>query len=131
MHTRSHLILQDIDLLKAFGKSLEVGVSITTDREDVRKEFEPGAPSISRRLKVLRTLHENGIQAYVSFSPLLPCNPKRLAQLVSPYVRKGWTDNLHYMDVMQKPDLMEKYKDWFDEKNHAAARSIVKQIIYS
>ncbi|MHA0110827.1 hypothetical protein ACXYUI_27290, partial [Klebsiella pneumoniae] len=41
MHTRSHLILQDIELLKSFGSRLRVGVSFTTNNDEVRKEFEP------------------------------------------------------------------------------------------
>lgn len=128
MHTRSHLILQDLDLLKAFGSALEVGVSITTDREDVRAEFEPGAPSIAQRIKVLRTLHDNGIKRYVSLSPLLPCDPQRLSELLAPYVDKVWTQNINWTDVMQRPHLLEKYKDWFDEHRHEEARRYIKSM---
>lgn len=131
MHTRSHLILQDVPLLKSFGRNLEVGVSITTDREDVRAEFEPGAPSIARRLKMIRTLHESGIKVYASLAPLLPCDPERLASLIKPYVSKGWTDNISYQDVMQRPHLLKKYKDWFDKDAHNAARQALKDALYS
>src|ERR1700722_9155494 len=48
VHTRSHLLLQDLELLKAFGNALSVGVSITTDDENIAREFEPGAPSIAK-----------------------------------------------------------------------------------
>lgn len=44
IHTRSHLILQDLDLLSRFDRRrLKVGVSITTDDESIREKFEPGA----------------------------------------------------------------------------------------
>lgn len=131
MHTRSHLILQDVELLKSFGKNLEVGVSITTDREDVRAEFEPGAPSIARRLKMIKSLHENGIKVYASLAPLLPCDPERLADLIKPYVKKGWSDNISYQDVMQRPYLLEKYKDWFEKDAHTSARQALKNALYS
>lgn len=126
MHTRSHLIVQDLELLKAFGSALEVGVSITTDREDVRAEFEPGAPSISQRIKVLRILHDSGIKMYASLSPLLPCDTQRLVRLIKPYVDKVWTQNLNYAEVMQRPHLLEKYKDWFNEHQHEQARAYIK-----
>src|SRR5579884_2368452 len=84
MHTRSHLILQDIQLLKALGETLQVGVSITTDDESIRREFEPNAPSIQRRIQLVRTLKENGIQVYASISPLLPCDPSRLIEMLRP-----------------------------------------------
>ncbi|MFK9681559.1 radical SAM protein, partial [Escherichia coli] len=82
MHTRSHLILQDIELLKSFGERLQVGVSITTDNDDVRKEFEPKAPSIQRRLDLIKRLSAEGIKVYASMAPLLPCDPERLLEML-------------------------------------------------
>src|SRR5262249_26177100 len=96
MHTRSHLILDDIDLLKLFGDRLSVGVSITTDNESVRREFEPKAPSVGRRLQLLRALKAADIDVYVSMSPLLPCNPESLVSLVAPYVEKIWVDSMRW-----------------------------------
>jgi len=120
MHTRSHLILQDLALLKQFGKSLSVGVSLTTDDEDVRAEFEPHAPSIGRRLQLIRKLREAGVEVYVSMSPLLPCDPDRLISMVAPYVSKVWIDTMRWTEVNTHPELLEKYKDFFRQQNYEA-----------
>ncbi len=120
MHTRSHLILQDLSLLKQFGKSLSVGVSLTTDDEEIRAQFEPHAPSISRRLQLIRKLRESGVEVYVSMSPLLPCDPDRLISLVAPYVSKVWIDTMRWTEVNTHPQLLEKYKEFFEQKNYEA-----------
>ena len=125
VHTRSHLMLEDLDLLKAFGKSLSVGVSITTDNEEIAREFEPSAPSISKRLELVKSLHKAGIKVYVSMAPLLPCNPERLVQLVSPYVQKIWTGQMNYLDINNRPYLLEKYKDFFEENNYACVMAAI------
>lgn len=114
MHTRSHLILQDLELLKAFGPVLQVGVSITTDDDDVRRQFEPGAPSIPRRLALVRTLREAGVEVYASVAPLLPCDPDRLIRLLKPYVTRAWIDEMHYPEVNTRPYLLEQYADFFE-----------------
>ncbi|HEY9678292.1 MAG TPA: radical SAM protein [Drouetiella sp.] len=120
MHTRSHLILQDLPLLKQFGKSLSVGVSLTTDDEEVRAQFEPHAPSIGRRVQLIRKLREAGVEVYVSMSPLLPCDPDRLISLVAPYVSKVWIDTMRWTEVNTHPELLEKYKEFFEQRNYEA-----------
>jgi len=47
--TRSSLCLRDMDLFKQF-KNIEVGLSITTHDERIRKMFEPNSPSIQSRV---------------------------------------------------------------------------------
>jgi len=114
MHTRSHLILQDVDLLKQFGDSLRVGVSITTDSESVQREFEPGAPSIARRLELLRGMREAGIRVHASLSPLLPCDPERLVSVLKPFVETIWIDSMRHPEINNRPDLIEKHADFFE-----------------
>jgi DNA repair photolyase len=120
MHTRSHLMMQDIDLLREFGGRLQVGLSLPTDDEEIRKQFEPNAPSIARRLSLLHKLVENGIAVYVSMSPLLPCNPERLVRLVQPYTSRVWVDTLRWLEVMRQPQLLQKYEAFFEEEKYQA-----------
>jgi DNA repair photolyase len=120
MHTRSHLILQDLKLLQSFGDRLQVGVSITTDCDDIRKEFEPNAPSIGRRLELIKALSQAGITVHASLSPLLPCNPDRLISLITPYVKKIWIDEMRSLEVNTKPALLQKHAVFFDKLNYAA-----------
>jgi DNA repair photolyase len=114
LHTRSHLILQDLELIKAFNGVAKVGVSITTDDDSIRRQFEPNAPSIPRRLQLIRRLREAGIDVYVSMSPLLPCDPERFVELVSQYASSIWVGPMNYPEINNRPYLLEKYRDFFE-----------------
>jgi DNA repair photolyase len=69
--TKSALVLRDLDLLSKLGE-VDVGLTITTLDEKLRKVFEPRAPSISDRLHALRELSKAGVRTWVFFSPALP-----------------------------------------------------------
>jgi len=71
VQTRSPLVLRDMDIFKK-SKDIEVGLSITTADDEIRKIFEPNAPSIMERLRAVETLHQNGIRTYVMIAPMLP-----------------------------------------------------------
>ncbi len=94
--TRSPLVTRDLDLFQRFGTRLEVGLSIPTDREDVRRVLEPRAPAIHQRWQALRTLAQAGVRTYAFLGPLLPCNPQNLARHVAPYVEEALVDRLNY-----------------------------------
>jgi DNA repair photolyase len=131
MHTRSHLILQDIGLLKKFGKRLRVGVSIPTDDEYIKQQFEPNAPSIKRRLELITMLHEADINVHASLSPLLPCNADRLVELVKPYVRRIWIDSIHWLEINNKPELLKEYSGFFNTKNYRQTIEYIKTSFYN
>jgi DNA repair photolyase len=121
LHTRSHLMLQDLDLLKSFGDGLRVGVSITTDDDAIRKKFEPRAPSISRRLQLIEKLHEAGIRVYASIAPLLPCHPERFARLLGEMVDSVWVGEMNYPEINRRPDLLKEYASFFEQSNYQKA----------
>ena len=75
--TKSPLVLRDMSLICKF-RDIEVGITVTTDDEDMRKAFEPGAPPVTARIRTLRKLHERGIRTYAFIGPLLPMNPEHL-----------------------------------------------------
>jgi DNA repair photolyase len=71
VQTRSPLVLRDIDILKQ-GGDFEVGLSVTTADERIRKLFEPNAPPIKERVRALGELHQAGIKTFVMVAPILP-----------------------------------------------------------
>jgi DNA repair photolyase len=83
LQTRGPLILRDISLLRVLAAvtRLRVSFSLTTDREEIRKLYEPLCAPLDERLQTLETLREAGIDAYATLAPLLPCNPRALARL--------------------------------------------------
>ncbi|MCF6157311.1 MAG: radical SAM protein [wastewater metagenome] len=93
--TKSPLVLRDIGLIKQF-KNREVGITITTDNEEIRKVFEPHASSIHARISALKALRNNGISVYTFIGPVLPMNPEALLEKINPYVDSVLIDRMNY-----------------------------------
>nr|CAA9239105.1 Radical SAM domain protein [uncultured Armatimonadetes bacterium] len=98
IQTRSPHVVRDIDLFRKFGDTLDVGISVPTDSDIVRRAFEPRAPSIARRLDAARQLKEAGIAVRASVAPLLPCTPERLARLLAPCFDRAWVDGINFYE---------------------------------
>jgi DNA repair photolyase len=71
VQTRSTLVLRDINIFKG-ASNFEVGLTITTMDDSIRKLFEPCAPPINARLNALDELHKNAIRTYAMIAPILP-----------------------------------------------------------
>ena len=102
VQTKSPLVLRDLDILKK-SADIEVGLTITTADERLRKIFEPGAPPIAERIQALATLHAEGIATFVMVAPLLP-HAEGLAELLAGKVDRALIDryNYHYADRTYK-----------------------------
>jgi DNA repair photolyase len=102
IQTKSPLVLRDIDILKRCP-DCEVGLTITTADDRVRKIFEPSAPSVLERINALAALHAAGITTYVMVAPLLP-GAEGLAGLLKGSVDHALIDryNYHYADQAYK-----------------------------
>jgi DNA repair photolyase len=114
VQTRSPLVLRDIDILKE-GRDFEVGLSITTADDSIRKLFEPGAPSIKDRVSALDELHRARIRTYVMIAPMLP-GAGGLAEILAGKVDYVIVDrmNYNYADwVYRKYGLEDKKTDDF------------------
>jgi DNA repair photolyase len=83
IQTRGPLILRDLEKLQTLNAltRLRVSFSITTDREDVRRLYEPLCAPIPERVRVVRRLREAGIATYATLAPLLPSNPEALIDM--------------------------------------------------
>lgn len=81
IQTRGPLILRDLPALVSISQMtrLRVSFSLTTNREDVRRLYEPHCPSFEERLHAIRTLREAGIETHAALAPLLPCDPEEFA----------------------------------------------------
>ncbi|HEX7555354.1 MAG TPA: radical SAM protein [Leptolinea sp.] len=127
VQTRSPLVLRDLDILKK-GNHFEVGLSVTTADDDIRKLFEPSAPPIAERVRALDELHQAGIKTFVMIAPILP-GVEQLEDQLAGKVDSVILDrmNYHHADrIYQKAGLMEKATDEYFirvEQNLASAFS--------
>jgi DNA repair photolyase len=109
--TRSSLCLRDMDLFKQF-KNIEVGLSITTHDERIRKMFEPNSPSIQSRVNTLRTLRQEKIQTYAFLGPMLPLDPKAMVAMLDGLVDEVLIDRMNYpnkVKAIYRQAKLEKY----------------------
>jgi DNA repair photolyase len=98
--TRSPLVVRDIDLFRQF-EDIAVGLSVTTDREEMKKIFEPKCPPIQSRIEALRRLHDSGIATYAFIGPMLPLDTERLLEMLTGSVDEVLIDRLNYSNKVK------------------------------
>jgi DNA repair photolyase len=115
--TRSPLCLRDIDLFKQF-RNIDVGFSITTHDDNIKKIFEPHSPSIQSRIEALRTLRQEKIGTYVFIGPMLPLDPKPLVKMLDGLIDEVLIDQMNYTNkvkALYRKNKLDKYleEDYF------------------
>lgn len=112
IQTRSPLVLRDMDIIRD-ARDIEVGLSVTTADDSIRKLFEPDAPPIPDRIRALEELHNAGIRTYAMIAPVLP-GAEGLAGLLKGKIDYVLIDrmNYHYADwVYRKYGLEDTLTD--------------------
>jgi DNA repair photolyase len=102
IQTRGPLILRDLARLVELAKytSLRVSFSLTTNREDVRRLYEPHCDPIAHRIETMRRLRDAGIMTFATLAPLLPCDPEELAGMALEVTQQNLIgDALHVRSV--------------------------------
>ncbi|MGZ3597523.1 MAG: radical SAM protein [Syntrophales bacterium] len=102
VQTKSALVLRDIEILKR-ADDVEVGFTITTADEKIRKIFEPGASPSRERIEALARLHAEGIRTFAMVAPILP-GAEGLVSALKGKVEYVIADrlNYHYADAAYK-----------------------------
>lgn len=101
--------LKDLDLFKQFGKSIQVGATLTFFDEAKSSEWESGAASPTERLEVLKTLHDNGIKTFVSFEPVI--EPDEALKLIEKTLNANSVD-LYKIGKLNNYKGLDKNVDW-------------------
>ena len=129
IQTKSPLVLRDIGLLRKF-KEIEVGFTITTADENIRRIFEPNSPPIKERVKALDKLHSADIKTFAMIAPLLPGAEGLAAQL------NGKVDNVlidrmnyHYADWVYRKYKLEYAmgENFFTQKKMELGNAFTKE----
>ncbi|HYA15165.1 MAG TPA: radical SAM protein [Syntrophales bacterium] len=129
VQTKSTLVLRDIETLKRANDS-EVGFTITTADEKIRKIFEPGASSVSKRIETLAALHSKGIRTFAMVAPILP-GAEGLVRELKGKVNYVILDrlNYHYADrVYKRQGLLFASEDsFFSQKGEELREAFEKE----
>jgi DNA repair photolyase len=131
IQTKSPLIIRDLELLRRIN-GVEVGFSIATADEDVRRMFEPNSPPINERIQTLGELHTAGIKTFAMIAPLLP-RAEDLAERLRSKVDYVLVDkmNYHYADWVYKRFRLEYAlnSSFFNSKKKELAKAFEKEKI--
>jgi len=68
--TKSSLVRDDLDILE--GTDVELGATLTTMDDALRRKIEPGASPTSERIDMLREAADSGIKVWVFLGPFMP-----------------------------------------------------------
>lgn len=107
VQTKSPLVLRDIGILKK-ATDAEVGFTITTADEKIRRIFEPGAPPLKERIDALARLRLERIKTFAMIAPILP-GADGLVSVLKGKVEYVILDrlNYHYADKTYKSHGMQ------------------------
>lgn len=112
--TKSPLVLRDLDVIRRF-EDIDVGVTVTTDDERMRRVFEPHAPAISARIETLRKLKDQGIRTYVFIGPMLPMDPEKLAARIRGSADEVLISRMNYLSKSAHIFRRLKMMQWLDQ----------------
>lgn len=133
IQTKSDLVLRDMDIIKQ-SQSCEVGFTITTVNDSIRKLFEPKAPPVTERIRALHTLKNAGITTYAMIAPMLP-DCEKLIDLLEGCVDYIYIDrmNYYYAHSVYKKHKLESYctnQYFFSASNEIAEKCKKAGIVY-
>jgi DNA repair photolyase len=131
IQTKSALVIRDLELLRKI-KNVEVGFSIATADEDVRRMFEPNSTPINERIQALEKLHSAHIKTFAMIAPLLP-KAEDLPQQLEGKVDHVLIDkmNYHYADSVYSKFRLEyaMNSNFFNIKKKQLADAFEKKMI--
>ena len=105
LHTKSDLVLRDIDLISSMRG--EVGITITSIDDRFSKITEPGAPLPQNRLDALKKLSEKGVDTYALIGPVLNHLEGTEGSLVDAVVSTG-TKRVYIDSLNLRPMLADR-----------------------
>jgi DNA repair photolyase len=80
-------VLQDLDIIKAFGDRIQVGASLTFTNEADSLKWEKGAAIPAERFYALEELHSHGVRTWASMEPVIyPEQSLEIMDLTHKYV---------------------------------------------
>jgi DNA repair photolyase len=127
IQTKSSMVLRDLDLISRFPEK-DVGFTILTLDDDLRKLIEPSASPVDERVAALADMSEKGIRTFAFVGPILPLisdSEENLAKLMRQLVRSRtshilfdklnlrwgvWPSMKTFLE-QRYPDLLPRYQE--------------------
>ena len=107
IQTKSSLVLKDLDALRRLP-DVEVGVTITTLDESMRRRFEPFSSPAARRVETLKALNAAEIRTWAFVGPILPGATDTTAEGLLRAVRDAGTTRVMLDRLRFRPGVWER-----------------------
>lgn len=127
--TKSSGVERDIDLIAPMAAQgmAAVYVTITTLDADLARRLEPRAAAPHRRLRVLRTLAENGIPCGVSLAPQIPFLNDDMEQVLEAAWEAGAREAFYH--VLRLPwEVAPLFRQWLEQHYPQRAQRVMHRI---
>ena len=117
VHTKSNLILRDLDLLKRIQlhSQVVVNITITTVHDEISKKIEPNVCSSSERFEVVSKCKEAGLICGIAMTPVLPFITDDMNDLKL-FIEKAIACKADYILTFMSVTLRENQRDYYYEK---------------
>ena len=110
VQTKSSLVLKDLDILRRLP-DVEVGVTVTTMDEAMRRRFEPFSSPSARRIEALRRLNAAGIRTWAFIGPILPGATDATAEALLRAVHGAGTTHVMIDRLRYRPGVWDRVED--------------------
>lgn len=114
VQTKSSLVLKDLALLKRLTDA-EVGVTITTLDDSMRRRFEPFSSPSERRLATLSALNGAGLSTWAFIGPILPVTTEATLEPLLHAIRDSGTRRVMYDRLRFRPGVWDRIEPTADE----------------
>jgi len=106
VQTKSSLITRDMDVITRFGRA-DVGFTIITLDEGIRRRFEPFSSPISARIDSLERLKGEKVRTFVFIGPVLPGTEVEEVMKIVLEV-KNYADVIYFDRLNLRPGVVER-----------------------
>lgn len=109
--TRSPLIVRDIGRIARLADvcTVRVSFSLTTDREDIRRLYEPHCAPFEQRLRAIADLRAAGLAVHATLAPLLPSSIEDFAARCCEATERGLAGDPLHVRAVKKSGATTKH----------------------
>jgi DNA repair photolyase len=132
IHTKSDLVLRDIDLLTVINERAFSNVlfTITTINDTHSKIIEPNAPVSSKRFNAIKQLSDQGITTGIAIWPILPFisdTPENIEKLLIKAKESGCTYAMYGDGVTLRGSQRNYFFNELDKHNKSLSMKYIKR----
>jgi DNA repair photolyase len=124
------LIERDLDLLRGLAADglVQVAISITTLRPELKRTLEPRAAAPAARLRMMRRLADAGVPVMVMFSPVIPfVNDAEMEQVLEAAQAAG-ASRAGYVMLRLPHEVKELFAAWLAAHEPGKARHVLSLV---